>query len=90
MGAHEAGSECGRRAFEHPWRGGTLDLPRPVKVIEVSERWRCPSTRVVFMARRHGVAVVASTDSHRAADVGRYAYVAETSAQLDAALHAAT
>src|SRR5258706_12866905 len=38
MGAHEAGSECGRRAFEHPWRGGTVDLPRPVKVIEVSER----------------------------------------------------
>jgi hypothetical protein len=31
-------ANVGRRAFEHPWRGGTLDLPRPVKVIEVSER----------------------------------------------------
>jgi putative hydrolase len=56
--------------------------------IEVSERWRCPGEHVVRMAMRHGVRVVASTDSHRATDIGRYTFVAEMSTNLDAAIHA--
>jgi putative hydrolase len=52
--------------------------------IEVSERWRCPSERVVTMAAARHVRLVASTDSHRAADVGRYAYVARIAANLGA------
>jgi putative hydrolase len=51
--------------------------------IEVSERWECPSVRVVRAARRHGVAICASTDSHRSSDIGRYTYVAALAAELD-------
>ena len=49
---------------------------RTEAAIEVSERWRCPSERVVQMAAARHVRLVASTDSHRAVDVGRYSYVA--------------
>jgi putative hydrolase len=52
-------------------------------VIEVSERWRCPSGRVVAAALHAGVDVRASTDSHRAADIGKYTYVAALAAELD-------
>src|SRR5581483_6546965 len=45
-------------------------------IIEVSERWRCPGHRVVRAALRHHVQVVASTDSHRSADIGQYEWVA--------------
>lgn len=44
-------------------------------VVEVSERWRCPSSPIVRILRRAGVTVVASTDAHDARDVGRYHYV---------------
>jgi putative hydrolase len=52
--------------------------------IEVSERWRCPSERVAKMAAAHHVRLIASTDSHRAADVGRYTYVAQLAENLGA------
>jgi putative hydrolase len=54
--------------------------------IEISERWRCPSTETLrpFLAR--GVPVLLSTDSHQPAGIGRYAYVLETAAAL-AAVH---
>ena len=52
-------------------------------VIEVSERWACPSARVVAAALRHGVTVCASTDSHRASDVGRYTYVAALAGEVE-------
>jgi putative hydrolase len=51
--------------------------------IEVSERWKCPSVRVVRAAMCHGVTICASTDSHRAPDIGRYTYVAALAAELD-------
>jgi len=44
-------------------------------VIEVSERWRCPAAAAVNVFARLGVDLVASTDSHRASDIGRYTYV---------------
>lgn len=40
--------------------------------IEVNEKWACPSPRAVRAARAAGAELVASTDSHRAEDVGRY------------------
>ena len=52
-------------------------------VIEVSERWKCPSARVVAVACRNRVEICASTDSHRAADIGKYTYVAALAAELD-------
>jgi putative hydrolase len=46
-------------------------------VIEVSERWRCPTAAAVNVFARLGVELVASTDSHRASDIGCYTYVRE-------------
>lgn len=40
--------------------------------IEVNEKWACPGVRVIRAARAAGATVVAATDSHVAADVGRY------------------
>ena len=53
--------------------------------IEVSERWRCPSERIVQMAVQQNVRLVASSDSHQASDIGRYTYVANVSAALEVA-----
>lgn len=44
-------------------------------VIEVNERWRCPTASVVNVFARLGADMVASTDSHRASDIGCYTYV---------------
>ncbi|WP_347754713.1 PHP domain-containing protein [Agrococcus sp. ProA11] len=44
--------------------------------IEVNEKWGCPSPRAVRAARTAGAALVASTDSHTADDIGRYERVA--------------
>ncbi|WP_205850035.1 PHP domain-containing protein [Nakamurella flava] len=41
-------------------------------VVEVNEKWACPGPRVLRTLADAGVVVVASTDSHRAAGVGRY------------------
>lgn len=41
-------------------------------VVEVNEKWVCPGPRVLRTLADAGVVVVASTDSHRAVDVGRY------------------
>ncbi len=46
--------------------------------VEVSERWRCPSARVVRILREAGVVIVASTDSHRLETIGRYPWVRQT------------
>ncbi|MAQ15759.1 MAG: histidinol-phosphatase [Sandaracinus sp.] len=45
--------------------------------IEVDERWRCPSPRVVARFAARGVPVRASSDSHRRETIGRYRYVHE-------------
>ena len=40
--------------------------------VEVNEKWACPGPRALGVARAAGVALVASSDSHARADVGRY------------------
>jgi putative hydrolase len=44
-------------------------------VIEVNEKWACPSPRTLAAAFAAGATVVAATDSHVAADVGSYSRV---------------
>jgi putative hydrolase len=43
-------------------------------IVEVSERWKCPTVRTMRIMRAAGVHVVASTDSHRPEHIGRYDY----------------
>jgi putative hydrolase len=45
--------------------------------VEVSERWRCPSKRVVRALAAGGATILASTDSHSAKTIGQYTYVRE-------------
>lgn len=52
--------------------------------IEVNEKWVCPSARAIEAALAEGATLVASTDSHRAADVGVYARVRELLAEVPA------
>lgn len=41
-------------------------------LVEVNEKWACPGPEAVVALRTAGARIVASTDSHDAADVGRY------------------
>lgn len=41
-------------------------------IVEVNEKWGCPSPEAVAALLTAGARIVASTDSHDAADVGRY------------------
>lgn len=50
-------------------------------LVEVNEKWGCPGPVALAAARTAGVRLVASTDSHAAAEVGRYERV---TALLDA------
>jgi putative hydrolase len=43
--------------------------------IEVNERWRCPSARVVRALSAQGVTIRASSNSHSPETIGQYAYV---------------
>ncbi|MBD7917703.1 histidinol-phosphatase [Cellulomonas sp. Sa3CUA2] len=43
--------------------------------VEVNEKWQCPGPRVRERWRAAGVTLVASTDAHRAGDVGVYRWV---------------
>ncbi|OAN42115.1 PHP domain-containing protein [Microbacterium sp. H83] len=45
-------------------------------LVEVNEKWGCPGIPSLRALRAAGAEVVASTDSHLAADVGRYTRVA--------------
>jgi putative hydrolase len=47
-------------------------------IVEISERWRCPSPRAVCAMLAAGVTLVCSTDSHASATIGRYEYVRST------------
>jgi putative hydrolase len=51
------------------WAGG---LAAAHALVEVNEKWTCPSPRALRALEVAGVRLVASTDSHVAADVGRY------------------
>lgn len=46
-------------------------------LVEINEKWGCPGPRAIRAALAAGATLVASTDSHRAADVGRYEIVTE-------------
>ncbi|WP_375486989.1 PHP domain-containing protein [uncultured Jatrophihabitans sp.] len=45
--------------------------------IEINEKWRCPSSPVALRLHALGVELVAGTDAHRCADVGRWSYLDE-------------
>ena len=53
---------------------------RHAAIIEVSERWTCPSLQTMRTMSERGVRVVASTDAHRPEDIGRYQYCATVAA----------
>jgi putative hydrolase len=53
-----------RRLAERTARAGAM--------VEVNEKWACPSPRTVAAMLRAGVPVVAGSDSHRCDDVGVY------------------
>jgi putative hydrolase len=44
-------------------------------LVEVNEKWGCPSARSLQAFSRAGVPIVASTDSHDCADIGQYVRV---------------
>lgn len=46
--------------------------------VELNQKWRCPSARVVARLDAAGVRLVAGSDAHRAADVGRFTSPPET------------
>ena len=45
--------------------------------VEVNEKWRCPSPRVIAHLHRAGVRITAGSDAHRAAAVGAWRYLDE-------------
>jgi putative hydrolase len=51
-------------------------------IVEVSERWSCPSVGAMRVFAAHGVRLVASTDAHRPQDIGRYDYCRTVAAGL--------
>ena len=53
-------------------------------IVEISERWRCPSVVMIRACLRHGVRIVTSTDSHRAADIADYEFVRARVAEIGA------
>ena len=44
-------------------------------IVEVNEKWRCPSARTIGALSAAGVPIVAGSDSHHCRDIGRYASV---------------
>jgi putative hydrolase len=43
-------------------------------LVEIDERWRCPSTRTLRAFQAAGVPILLSTDSHSPETIGRYDY----------------
>jgi putative hydrolase len=71
-----------------PMLGMLADRARRVgALVEVNEKWGCPSARSLQAFIRAGVPIVASTDSHDCVDIGRYVQVrrilAEAARQAD-------
>jgi putative hydrolase len=60
-------------------------VARSGAMVEVNEKWACPSPRTVAAMLRAGVPVVAGSDSHHCRAVGVYRSVRLTAARLDAA-----
>jgi putative hydrolase len=56
-------------------------------VVEINEKWTCPSVRVASILARCGVRITLSTDAHHEARVGRYdGYVDAAAAEVEASL----
>ncbi len=53
--------------------------------VELNEKWRCPSPRVVRLLHAEGVALSAGSDAHEPAAVGRWSYARELAAELEPA-----
>jgi putative hydrolase len=51
-------------------------------LVEIDERWRCPSAATLRAFVRHGVPVLLSTDSHRCETIGHYDYCASVVDEL--------
>jgi putative hydrolase len=51
-------------------------------LVEINEKWSCPSARTVAALVRAGVRVVAGSDAHHCRDVGVYRSVTLTAGQL--------
>jgi putative hydrolase len=49
--------------------------------VEVNEKWRCPSARVLTHLQARGVRLTAGSDAHRAEAVGRWSYLDEVGAE---------
>jgi putative hydrolase len=65
---------------ELAWR-----IARSGALVEVNEKWSCPSPRTVAALAAVGVPLVAGSDSHHCRDIGRYDSVAATVATVQAA-----
>lgn len=59
-------------------------------LIEVDERWRCPSARTVRPFVERGVPLLLSTDSHRRETIGRYEHCLSVVRELAAGATPAT
>lgn len=56
-------------------------------VVEINEKWTCPSVRVASILARSGVRITLSTDAHHEARVGRYdGYVDAAAREVEASL----
>lgn len=53
--------------------------------VEVNEKWRCPGIPALRRLAERGVRLVAGSDAHRTADVGRWHYLDEVEAALTGA-----
>jgi putative hydrolase len=54
------------------------EVARAGAMVEINEKWACPSARTVAAMARAGVPMVAGTDSHHCRDVGVYRSVRVT------------
>lgn len=52
-------------------------------ILEVDERWACPSLSIVAVFLNAGVPVVASSDAHHAKDIGQYTFIAGLTEALE-------
>ncbi len=60
-----------------------VDVREAGAIVEISERWRCPSVRTLRAMQRADVPIICSTDSHSADSIGRYEYVREALKMFD-------
>jgi putative hydrolase len=57
-------------------------IARSGALVEVNEKWSCPSARTVTALTRAGVTVVAGSDAHHCRDIGVYRSVRQVAAAV--------